>query len=591
MVFVELTTDAFADTFDKKRKEAEAVQRAGADRVRRPLRGLEIKDDTYAIIKVVRADGSEIRLADSGSPDGLNTQFSNFILQNVTEARMEKHQIVETFGDPYIYFFGESPRFLDVQAILVDSNDFNWYAEFWDNYNRYFRGTRSVEMGARVYLFYDDNIVEGYMLMAQARKVADQPLQAALTFRLYLTNYSNVRFVGGDAGADPNFPVRKTVSLPPDVTLTAADAFSGGRSSGKFADFKSQYEAAVAQAQQSVAQTLGKKGIVASDSSLAIAGAAAGLLGADIGSTVGTVAAIGDAFGGGKALSNALAFGLNAMGFPNIESIIWNAQTEQENRGGVYTRQNPQRGLIADNDDEFTGSPSVPGGGGDDDPAGRWNALDLWLHSVDTTHKFGADINSPKAFSSLGLSPLFTAAIGFGVQAVTGGRVGFGISTGSPFGVGFVGGLNGGLGFTGVFSPSGRNVVVAASGPAAPRGVISGVVFGNGVQVRGGVSGGTGIGGGIPFGLGAGVGPGGPGTLGTQGGGNSFAARGSMNSAGAYPNGASGNGASLNVGGAPSSFAIAAVPGTLTPQGAIAGNLYIGPDGRQSAVNTTGITI
>ena len=198
-VFIELTTDLFGSTFERTNAAKLEARRAGAEAVRRPLRGLEIKTDTYAILKLIQADGNEIPLLDSGALGGSGKSYSNFLLQSVSETRMEKHQIVETFGESYIYFFGESPRFLDVQAKLLDSLDFNWYAEWWDNYNRYLRGTKSVEMGARTYLFYDDNIVEGYMLMAQSSKTSDTPLEANLTFRLFLTNYNNISLTESDA--------------------------------------------------------------------------------------------------------------------------------------------------------------------------------------------------------------------------------------------------------------------------------------------------------------------------------------------------------------------------------------------------------
>lgn len=218
-VYIEVVTDAFQERFDSISKGKKKTRRAGADNVRRPLRGLEIKDDTYAILKVITSSGDEIPLVDGGSDTvdnngkGVTTSYTNFIIQSVQEARMEKHQIVETFGDSYIFFFGEAPRFLDVQCVLINSNDFNWEAEFWENYNNFFRGTKLVEMGARTYLFYDDNIVEGYMLNASAQKVAGAPLEVQLSFRLYLTNYSNVSLIG-----DPNFPVRGSLVLPPEVS-------------------------------------------------------------------------------------------------------------------------------------------------------------------------------------------------------------------------------------------------------------------------------------------------------------------------------------------------------------------------------------
>lgn len=209
-IFFELTSDAFEDHFNDALATAHFRQREGTENARRPLRGLEIKSDTYAILKVVSASGNDLLLFDSGKKGGKTDSYTNFILQSVTEARMEKHQIVDTFGEPYLFLFGEHPRFLDITAILVDSNDFNWYGEWWENYNTILRGTKSVEMNARTYLFYDDNVVEGYMLQAQTNKTSDTPLMATLTFRLFLTSYSNVTMVG----LDDRFPIRQGVELP-----------------------------------------------------------------------------------------------------------------------------------------------------------------------------------------------------------------------------------------------------------------------------------------------------------------------------------------------------------------------------------------
>ncbi len=247
--FIELTTDPFEKTFDGKVDDANRRRRAGASRVRRPNAGLEIKEDTHAIIKLIKSNGEEIRLVDSSDRSGESTQYANFILQSVSEARMEKHQIVDTFGEPYLFLFGEQPRFLDVTAVLVDSFDFNWYAEWWENYNRFLRGTRSVELGARTYMFYDDNIVEGYMLQAQTQKVSETPLMASLTFRLFLTNYSNVTLVTSNGA----YPTRPGVTLP-NITLQALP--SGGASD------PTTLSGALRAAQSSLGDTAGQLGLL-----------------------------------------------------------------------------------------------------------------------------------------------------------------------------------------------------------------------------------------------------------------------------------------------------------------------------------------
>ena len=665
-VFIELTTDAFANSFNAIRDAKEKARRAGIDRARRPLRGLEIKDDTYAIIKVVQADGTEIPLIDSGSSNGTNTQYANFILQSVQEARMEKHQIVETFGEPYIFFFGESPRFLDVTAVLVDSNDFNWYAEFWQNYNDYFRGTRLVEMGARCYLFYDDNIVEGYMLMAQARKVSEQPLMAQLTFRLYLTNYSNISFVG-----DPNFPVRASVNLPPGVDLTTADAFTAGALAVSAATQASLDEAASLQA------TLGAQ-------------------------------QQGGGFGGAQNLSDALRSGVDSTGTPYTDGVLINAL---EALGNIGTRTAPLRGLISDNVDEFTAllppPPTQPGSDNQDNGEDA-EAADPWMAMTQQAGRHGASIGSPGIFGSLGISAHFSAQAGFGVGASASVGASFGVTGGSSFGAGYQGGINGGLGFTGTFvstpslvasagagvsstgvfagasggvfagagasagvgafvpggyspgyrygpgyaspyppgSPGGgsfggpgagygpglgygppvynANGYVVATGISASAGFVGsasasfgfgasasaqagvqaglsslsslalgaqfrGGIFGNGIQVGGGIFGGTGIGGGIPGGVSGGIGPNGPGTLTEFSGGTSFGNNFGNNASRGYGQGVAGFGAVLNVGGAPSAFATVSAPGTFGVAGTASETFNIGPGGVSSQSNTTGI--
>jgi len=220
-VFVELSTDAFAQSFKTMAQKGRLEHaHAGVPSVRRPLRGVEVKENTHAIMRVIRSDGSELHLFDSSDASGKSAQYANFILQTVAEQRVEKTQIIETFGESYIFFFGEKPRFLQVQALLLNSMDFNWEAEFWENYNQYLRGTKLAEMGARLYMFYEDIIVEGYMMQAEAQKTAMQQSQVQLSFTLFLTNYSNISFIG-----DPNYPIRADVNLPPGIDLTAADGY------------------------------------------------------------------------------------------------------------------------------------------------------------------------------------------------------------------------------------------------------------------------------------------------------------------------------------------------------------------------------
>lgn len=194
-VFISVQTSAFGEL------EAETRARQPQINVRRPLRGITIKEDTYAVLRVLTATGEPIPMFDSSSPvveDGIGkgTHYSNFIVQNVQENRVEKHQVIETFGEDYVYFFGERPRFLTVSGILLNTKDFNWKSEFWENYERYLRGTRLVEQNARLYLYFDDIVVEGYIIQAGTTHQHMSPYHLPFQFTMFVCNYAVLSTVG-----------------------------------------------------------------------------------------------------------------------------------------------------------------------------------------------------------------------------------------------------------------------------------------------------------------------------------------------------------------------------------------------------------
>lgn len=216
-VYIEVETSSLAYRAQLLGSSDGISRRAGLRSARRPVRGYEIKDDTYAFIKAVDSTGQAIPLISESGTDGRVIGWTDFLIQTASESRMEKHQIIETFGEPYLFFFGEHPRFYDISAVLLNTLDFNWEANWWENYNRYFRGSKLTEMGAHLYIGFDDTLLEGYMLQAQSQKSAQQdPLLVQLSFKLFVTGYFNVSAVGSG-----DYPVRPTMALPPGIDLTA----------------------------------------------------------------------------------------------------------------------------------------------------------------------------------------------------------------------------------------------------------------------------------------------------------------------------------------------------------------------------------
>lgn len=129
----------------------------------------------------IRADGEPVAKA-----------WTDWILQSVRESRSEKTQLIETFGDSYLYAFGEKPRVLAIQGLLMNTVDYNWRAVFWENWERYFRASKLIELDARIYLSWEDIIVEGYPLQAQCQESATSPNAMSFSFNMYVTAYYNI---------------------------------------------------------------------------------------------------------------------------------------------------------------------------------------------------------------------------------------------------------------------------------------------------------------------------------------------------------------------------------------------------------------
>ncbi len=127
----------------------------------------------------------------------LSPAWTDWILQSVHESRVEKTQVVETFGDSYFYVFGQRPRSIAFSGLLMNTQDYNWRSIFWENWDQFFRATKLVEKGAMLYIHWDDIIVAGYPVNAMCNEVADSPNAMRFSFNLFVTDYINVSAKSG----------------------------------------------------------------------------------------------------------------------------------------------------------------------------------------------------------------------------------------------------------------------------------------------------------------------------------------------------------------------------------------------------------
>lgn len=209
MGYLFLTSDPFTMPKDDEKIVIGGEELKNSYRnVRRPYRGIQIKEDTYATLSVRDSKGGYIPIDSSSSTKAGNPkvrEYSDFILQNVQDQRMEKQQIIETFGDTYVYFLGEKTRIMQFSGMLVNSEDFNWRSHFWHNYDTYLRGTKLVQMNARAYIAWDTIVVEGYLIGANATEDASDQHNIPFSVTVVVTNYYDysgtptTRFPGQEA--------------------------------------------------------------------------------------------------------------------------------------------------------------------------------------------------------------------------------------------------------------------------------------------------------------------------------------------------------------------------------------------------------
>ena len=237
--YILVSPDPFATSFDevvRLTKAPKGGSRLGASNVRRPTMGLELKGDRYAYLRVTTpsADGVTL-LVDAGAEHdalgkGKSATNSNFLIQSVSESREEKTQLTQTFGVPVIFLYGEQARTIQVQGVLLNTDDFNWRAEWWENYNNYLRGTKCVESGSRVTLSWDDIVVQGYILNASAQETSQEQNFVTFTFSMVLTAYQNISNIGDVAGAHGDIAQAYEIDVGNNRTMSGLIEENRGRS-------------------------------------------------------------------------------------------------------------------------------------------------------------------------------------------------------------------------------------------------------------------------------------------------------------------------------------------------------------------------
>jgi hypothetical protein len=232
-------------------------QRAGISRhvtdttrVSRPYVGHSTKPDSFAFAQVVRSDGTPVELYSNLSDidvsadnvrlrvnsAGLPAQpdvdqarnkarldkpnsyaWTDWSLTGIQEQRVEKTQLLETFSGNFLYAYGQKPVVLNLTGQLFNTVEFNWRAVFWKNYDNFFRASRLLAMDARMYLVFDDVLIEGYPLNASASQNAQTDTLLPFSMSFLVTRYVDLSSTKGFLSGKGNYynQVEATAQIRP----------------------------------------------------------------------------------------------------------------------------------------------------------------------------------------------------------------------------------------------------------------------------------------------------------------------------------------------------------------------------------------
>lgn len=138
-------------------------------------------------------DVASLRLVGKSSDKSKKTDidlippYSKFFLESYQEGHTERSQIVETFGEAYAFFFGERPPIYTFGGTLLNTKDINWKEDFMFYYDNFLRGTKAVELKARVILTYNLSQIEGYIMGVSTQAQAANDKGVGLSFQMLVT--------------------------------------------------------------------------------------------------------------------------------------------------------------------------------------------------------------------------------------------------------------------------------------------------------------------------------------------------------------------------------------------------------------------
>lgn len=163
----------------------------------------------------IQSSGIANALRKELSPKG--SGFTSMLVQNVSYGFAEKTQINETFGDSItVYAFGMAPLVLNIQGVVVDDLDNNWFVKLIHVYNDHIRATKLAKHFEMARFDMPDASYLGSVLALNIDKNSGNDALVSFSMQFLVRNfqfYSNQTYSDGLAKEKPIEAVAKDGSF------------------------------------------------------------------------------------------------------------------------------------------------------------------------------------------------------------------------------------------------------------------------------------------------------------------------------------------------------------------------------------------
>ena len=150
---------------------------------------LKIMSDTPAVLSIIDKFGTVSHITDK------------FILTSVQESRQEKAQMIETFGNPAFFFFGERIKIYSFSGHVLETNTTNenypekymWGSSLSELYDTHLRGTALAKNQSYAQLTFKNVVLQGYVLNFNLNHSAQVSDISTFSFSMIITKQSYLR--------------------------------------------------------------------------------------------------------------------------------------------------------------------------------------------------------------------------------------------------------------------------------------------------------------------------------------------------------------------------------------------------------------